>query len=659
MRIDFVTDTYPPDVNGVAMTLANLTAELRKRNHLVHICHTGETRRGETSHLSLSLPGYNEVRVGLPSPLKLRKRWKHKRPDVIYVATESPMGASAIKAARQLGIPVATGFHTNFHDYLDKSKVPHMQDIAMAYLKRTHNKADCTIAPSPDTVAMLEDSGFKNVKLMGRGINHERFHPNKRCKLLRSYWQAEANEPVALIVGRLASEKNLPLAMQTIRELQVDFPSLKAVCVGDGPEKEKLQLAFPEVKFVGTQRDDELAAHYASADLFIFPSETETFGNVLIEAMSCELTCVAYDYAAAALYLKDGENGFTANKGDQAEFKNKCRLALEHVSRQDRSLGMAARKSISHLSWPQVAKKFESHLREIRSSYPAKKQRIKNRLNVRTLILSDLHLGTPDAKARQVVDLLKNTDCERIILNGDIIDGWEIKRGAKWLNTHTRVIRTLLKKIEKDKVEVIYLRGNHDDILERFLPLNMGRLKLAMDYHFQTADGRNYYIIHGDGFDSVSTNHKWVAVLGSLGYNLLLKINRFYNKYRAMRGKEYYSISKKIKAKVKSAVNFISSYEEKLEELAVSKNCEGIICGHIHTPADKMINHTHYLNSGDWVESLTCIIEDHHGAMEVITYQDFLKRTQLTPAPADELEEFEVPFPNINEIQEQLVRESA
>jgi UDP-2,3-diacylglucosamine pyrophosphatase LpxH len=176
--------------------------------------------------------------------------------------------------------------------------------------------------------------------------------------------------------------------------------------------------------------------------------------------------------------------------------------------------------------------------------------------------------------------------------------------------------------IEKQGTEVIYLRGNHDDVLDRFVPIQFPGLTVKIEHVHPTARG-DYLIIHGDGFDSVTTNHRWLAWLGSFGYDFLLRLNRTYNRWRAWRGKEYFSISKLIKAKVKGAVSFVGKYEEQLREFARKRNCTGIICGHIHTPEDKHIGDVHYLNSGDWVESLTAIIEWESGQFQLLHYSDF------------------------------------
>lgn len=269
-----------------------------------------------------------------------------------------------------------------------------------------------------------------------------------------------------------------------------------------------------------------------------------------------------------------------------------------------------------------------------------------------SIFLSDIHLGTRDSKATEVIQFLKATRCKKLILNGDIVDGWALKGGGKWLPDHTKFVRTVLKKMEKQGTEVIYLRGNHDDILERFLPINFGNLRIVDEYLHATPQG-NYLVVHGDGFDSVTTSHKWIAVLGAKAYELLLGVNRLYNKWRSFRGKEYFSLSKKIKGRVKSAVSFVDRYEDQLKELALVRGCCGIICGHIHTPADKLLDdEVHYLNSGDWVESLTAIVETEPGEFQLISHSEFMARRESSEAllehEADFTEEEHEPKTNPN-----------
>lgn len=248
-------------------------------------------------------------------------------------------------------------------------------------------------------------------------------------------------------------------------------------------------------------------------------------------------------------------------------------------------------------------------------------------LSYKTIILSDIHLGTLDCKIDQVNHFIRHTKCEKLILNGDIIDGWSLKRKGGWTRKHTRFVRLVLRKLEKRNTEVIYLRGNHDDFLKDFLPFIFDRLEIVEEYIHEGED-RRYLVIHGDAFDAVTQNSKFIAIAGDIGYQQLLRINRLYNKWRAWRGKEFFSLSKAIKAKVKQAVNYISNFENLVQDFARKRGCDGFICGHIHTPDDKMIGGIHYLNSGDWVESMTAIVEHHDGRMEVLLYSDFCEQLQ-------------------------------
>ena len=252
----------------------------------------------------------------------------------------------------------------------------------------------------------------------------------------------------------------------------------------------------------------------------------------------------------------------------------------------------------------------------------------KTLLSYNTIFISDVHLGTAGCKIDEVNHFLRHTRCQRLILNGDIIDGWSLARKGGWTEKHTHFVLLVLQKIEKHDTEVIYIRGNHDDILASFLPVFFGKLQIIDEYVHKNAKG-NYLVVHGDGFDAVTVNHKWLAALGDIGYQFLLKINRLYNKFhRICFRKDYFSLSKFIKVKVKSAVNYIGKYEEQLQNLARKRACSGIICGHIHTPDDKTVNGIHYLNSGDWVESLTAIVEYENGRFEIIDYKEFCSRLQ-------------------------------
>ena len=243
----------------------------------------------------------------------------------------------------------------------------------------------------------------------------------------------------------------------------------------------------------------------------------------------------------------------------------------------------------------------------------------------RTIIISDLHLGAGGSKAEEVTNFLKSYSCKKLILNGDIIDAWQLKKYGVWKRKHTMFFKRVLKMIEENKTKVVYIRGNHDDFLDQIIPLRLGKhFQIRKDYILNSGSKR-FYVTHGDVFDSITTNLRWLAYLGDIGYTFLLWINKFYNKYRKWRGLPYFSLSQKIKQSVKMAVNYMSDFEEKLTELARLRDCDGVICGHIHHPAIREIDGISYMNSGDWVETLSALVEDFEGNWNLVCYnaQDF------------------------------------
>lgn len=246
----------------------------------------------------------------------------------------------------------------------------------------------------------------------------------------------------------------------------------------------------------------------------------------------------------------------------------------------------------------------------------------------KTIVVSDVHLGSAGSKAKELSRFLKQNTCDLLILNGDIIDGWQLKRRGIWKRKHTRFFQRVLKMMDEYKTKVIYTRGNHDDFLDQILPMHIGNLSIVRDFVYESF-GKKYYVVHGDVFDNITSELKWIAKLGDIGYTLLLWINKQYNNYRVARGLPYYSLSQVVKQKVKSAVNYISDFEQKLAELAQSKDCQGVICGHIHHPEMRVINGMEYLNSGDWVESFSALVEDWDGSWSIVYYHESSEKKQL------------------------------
>lgn len=247
------------------------------------------------------------------------------------------------------------------------------------------------------------------------------------------------------------------------------------------------------------------------------------------------------------------------------------------------------------------------------------------KLSFKTVVLSDIHLGTRDAKAKEVMIFLDKVECDQLILNGDIIDGWALRRGKKWSRWHTKCVYKILEKSQHTKT--YWIRGNHDDFLKEFLNMQFGNLLLRESITYTGVNGKKYLITHGDVFDAFITHQglRFITRIGAVGYGIALWINRWYNRYRALRGLEYFSLSQKIKLAVKAAASFIGKFEESLVDYAQTMKCAGVICGHIHKAEMKTIRGIEYLNSGDWVESLTALVETSSGEWRIMTYQQFLE----------------------------------
>lgn len=242
-------------------------------------------------------------------------------------------------------------------------------------------------------------------------------------------------------------------------------------------------------------------------------------------------------------------------------------------------------------------------------------------MKFKTIFVSDIHLGTKFSKADIFLDFLKDVEAQNIYLIGDIIDGWAIKRKIKWAQAHSDVIQKLLRKARKG-TNVFFIPGNHDDFLRPFLPLVLGdRIVVNESFEYRGIDKKLYYITHGDFFDSITMTKKWIAILGDYGYDVLLHLNGVINFFRKVFGiKKYWSLSKYVKDNVKKSVSFINDYENVLVRHAKQKNYDGIICGHIHKAEIKYIEDIKYMNSGDWVESCTALVETLDGEWKIIDW---------------------------------------
>jgi glycosyltransferase involved in cell wall biosynthesis len=367
--IGLVTETYAPEVNGVAMTLNRLVNGLCNNGHRIDIYRPQQSRADESVAQSnikeipmpgMPIPGYREMHFGFPARKFFLQHWNEEKPDVLYVATEGPLGASAINAASKLKIPVISGFHTNFHTYSNHYRLGWLSPVILAYMRRLHNKTDMTLVPTNALADDLRMRGFSNIKVMQRGVDTVLFNPSRRNDELRKQWQAEDDTIVCLYVGRIAPEKNIQQAIDTVQALSMHY-KIRFVIVGDGPLREKLQNRHPQFSFCGTQRGKELAAHYASADVLLFPSRTETFGNVVTEAMASGLTVIAYDEAAAHEHISDWHNGVLAMGSNRQSFTSVAmRLCKQPAS--IKTIGNNAAEYCQALGWPFIVQQFESLL---------------------------------------------------------------------------------------------------------------------------------------------------------------------------------------------------------------------------------------------------------------------------------------------------------
>ena len=373
LRIAFVTETYPPEVNGVATTLARIVEGLHLRNHALQLVRPrqnddGPVDRGARFHevlmRGLPIPRYPGLRMGMPSKRSLVQLWSLNRPDVVHIATEGPLGWSALQAALHLKLPVCSDFRTNFQAYSRYYGVGWLSKPIMAYLRKFHNLTRCTMVPTEALRQQLHAFGFDRLAVVSRGVDTELFNPSKRSAALRAQWGVGGDDVVVTCVGRLAPEKNLGVLLTAFDAIRQQQPRARLLLVGDGPMRSELQARCPQAIFAGQRTGDDLAAHYASADLFLFPSLTESFGNVTTEAMASGLPVVAFDYAAAAQLIRSGENGVTVPFADDGAYV-RAAAALADNSERRREIGLQARQTAREIAWEGIVARFESVMESV------------------------------------------------------------------------------------------------------------------------------------------------------------------------------------------------------------------------------------------------------------------------------------------------------
>lgn len=378
MRIAIVTETWPPEINGVALTVQALARGLAGLGHTVELVRPRQLDEeapqapdGLTQILlpGVALPRYPGLRFGLPAHRSLRRRWSERRPDVLYIATEGPLGLTALGAARRLGIPACTGFHTRFDDFVSHYGLGFLTPIVFAYLRRFHNRAAATLVPTAELASFLGEHGFRNVRLLRRAVDTGAFDPARRDEALRAEWGAAPDDLVVVHVGRIAPEKNLELAVRAFRAIQDRHPRARFVVVGDGPARAGLAAQHPDLVFAGIHRGDGLGRHYACGDLFLFPSLTETFGNVTLEALASGVPVVAFDYGAAREHLLDALAGTRVALGDGDAFVAAAVALAQRIAEQPQTstspLRKAARDAVAALSPHSVSTHFADLLGEL------------------------------------------------------------------------------------------------------------------------------------------------------------------------------------------------------------------------------------------------------------------------------------------------------
>ena len=366
-NIYFVTETYPPDINGVSLTLEKIVTGFTQKNYYVTVV-VPDTKHstainGVGQNLNflpvkgVPIPFYNELKMGLPCYGYLLKIWSDSRPDLVHIATEGPLGLSALYASKKLSIPLISDFRTNFHEYGKYYGIGFFGKLIFSYLRYFHNNTHKTLVPTQSLFKFLNAKKINNISVIPRGVDVKKFHPHLRCKKIRSELGISDSCPTILSVSRLAREKNLDLVVDCFYELKKKYGQIQVIFVGSGPYMNNLKKSCPDALFVGYKTGVELSKYYANADLMVFPSLTETFGNVTLEALASGLPVLCYDTAAAKELVIDGENGFTVSPFQKEAFLRKAMQIFEQVNLGN--VRINARKTAEKNCWDSVINKTE------------------------------------------------------------------------------------------------------------------------------------------------------------------------------------------------------------------------------------------------------------------------------------------------------------
>lgn len=373
LRIAIVTETWPPEINGVALSLLQLCKGLQQLGHKIllirpeqHLSTAAFRPNKECLVKAQSIPKYPGLQFGWPQYLKVSQALSAFSPSIVHIVTEGPLGLTALQAAKAQKIPISSGFHSPFQDFSRFFDLAFLLKPIQRYLCWFHNNTQLTCVPSVDTEKALREFGVTcALKVVSRGVDTQRFSPQHRSEPLRQKWGAKHDSTVLLYVGRLSPEKEIELIIETFYTLRKQQKKVQLVIVGDGPDLSRLKCipGADQVIFTGSLTGDALARAYASADVFVFASQVETFGNVVLEAMASGLPVVAYDYACAQQYVVQGYSGWLSPRGQRSAFIHSIiNLPDRETLRQ---MGRGAVQATQHAGWQYPVAQFEQALYQV------------------------------------------------------------------------------------------------------------------------------------------------------------------------------------------------------------------------------------------------------------------------------------------------------
>jgi UDP-2,3-diacylglucosamine pyrophosphatase LpxH len=505
------------------------------------------------------------------------------------------------------------------------------------HLRHLHNRGDLTLVPSHQLGIDLMRRGYRNIRVVARGVDTACSTRRDAARRCAPPGTSAPGDLVAAHVGRLAPEKNLDLVMAS-------FDAMSAMCrraPAAGRRRPGAPRAWmrehPGHIYAGMRHGEDLAAHYASADLFLFPSLTETYGNVTLEAMASGLPVVAFRMAAAAELIRHGHNGMLA---DPAPMPPSCAPCSTWSTRPGRAAGSppCRRAKASPRSTGNASTTAGGMLREAdRSDLALGRQRAGlpfppglATVKVRSIFISDVHLGTRGCQADRLLDFLRDYESEHLFLIGDIIDFWAMNRGIHWTPAQNTVVQKILRRARHGQ-KVMLIPGNHDEAMREYDGVSFGDILVGASTSMSPPTAR-FLLLHGDEFDQVTRYHRWLASSAMSATTCwCASMPPVAPAPRCCAGRATGRSPAIAKNRVKRAVSFIFDFEDSVIHAVRERGLDGVICGHIHSAALRRVDGVTYVNCGDWVDSCTAIVEHHDGELELIRAW----QPVAVPQPAD------------------------